>query len=55
MRFDPIDRPKFIEIPCPDDYVDYWTLKRQGYDTVELKMDGIWGCMHVADGKYTIY
>ena len=55
MSFEPIDRPKFVEIACPDDYVDTWTLKRKGYDTVELKMDGIWGCMHIADGKYTIY
>jgi ATP-dependent DNA ligase len=55
MSFTPIDRPKFKEIGITDGYIDAWGLKRQGYDTIELKMDGIWGCMHVCDGKYTIY
>ena len=55
MSFTPIDRPKFVEMSVSDNYIDTWNLKNKGYDTVEMKMDGIWGCMHVCDGKYTIY
>jgi ATP-dependent DNA ligase len=55
MSFEHIDRPKYLEVAVTDHYVDYYHLKQQGYDTVELKMDGIWGCMHISDGKYTIY
>ena len=55
-----IDRPKFKEMTYDEfrfydkNYEPY--VKKHGYfDSVELKMDGIWGCMVVADGKYTIY
>jgi len=31
-------------------------VEKYGYfDSVEMKMDGIWGCMVVADGEYNIY
>ena len=55
-----IDRPKFKEMSY-DEYRFYDknyppAVDKHGYfDSVELKMDGIWGCMVVADGKYTIY
>ena len=55
-----IDRPKFKEMTYDEyrfydkNYEPY--VKKHGYfDSVELKMDGIWGCMVVAAGKYTIY
>jgi len=55
-----IDRPKFKEMSY-DEYRFYDknyppAVDKHGYfDSVELKMDGIWGCMVVTDGKYTIY
>jgi len=45
-----IDRPKFREIR--------WGEHREipeKYDTVQLKMDGIWGCMKVGHGQWGIY
>ena len=55
-----IDRPKFKEMTYDDvrfydknypHHVDKYGY----YDSVELKMDGIWGCMVITDGKYVIY
>jgi len=48
-----IDRPKFTEYTS-----DQLHLFEEGdtrYDTFELKMDGIWGCMMIKDGEYQIY
>jgi len=42
-----IDRPKFKELRYGDDI-------SPEYDLVQLKMDGMWGCMTIADGEYTI-
>lgn len=45
-----IDRPKFREIR--------WGENREipeRFDTVQLKMDGIWGCMKVGHGQWGIY
>ena len=55
-----IDRPKFKEMTYQEfrSYDHNWPscIERHGkFDSVELKMDGIWGCMVIADGKYTIY
>ena len=55
-----IDRPKFNEMTYDDirfydkNYKSH--VERHGYyDTIEMKMDGIWGCMVITDGKYVIY
>jgi hypothetical protein len=55
-----IDRPKFNEMTYDD--IRYYDknykshVERHGYyDTIEMKMDGIWGCMVITDGKYVIY
>ena len=55
-----IDRPKFNEMTYDDirfydkNYRSH--VERYGYyDTIEMKMDGIWGCMVITDGKYVIY
>ena len=50
-----IDRPKFNEMTYDDIryYDKNWTshVEKWGYyDTIEMKMDGIWGCMVVKDG-----
>ena len=45
-----IDRPKFREIR----WGEHREIPEQ-YDTVELKMDGIWGCMKVGHGQWGIY
>jgi len=55
-----IDRPKFKEMTYDEfRYYDHnWPqdIEKYGrYDTVELKMDGIWGCMVIANGEYNIY
>tara|TARA_R110000824_G_scaffold208368_1_gene393969 strand:- start:1238 stop:2122 length:885 start_codon:yes stop_codon:yes gene_type:complete len=53
-----IDRPKFKEMTY-DEFRRYdprWLREgEEKYDTVELKMDGIWGCMVIANGEYNIY
>ena len=51
-----IDRPKFKEMSY-DEFRGYdhnWSshVERYGrFDSVEMKMDGIWGCMVIKDGK----
>ena len=45
-----IDRPKFRELR----YGETKVIPRE-YDMVQLKMDGIWGCMTISDGKWTIH
>ena len=45
-----IDRPKFRELR----YGKTKVIPRE-YDLVQLKMDGIWGCMTISDGKWTIH
>jgi len=53
-----IDRPKFAEMTYNDfRYYDpnYLSEGQRKYDTVELKMDGIWGCMVIANGEYKIH
>ena len=45
-----IDRPKFRELR----YAETKVIPRE-YDLVQLKMDGIWGCMTISDGKWTIH
>ena len=42
------DRPKFNELR-PQDSIP------EEYDIVQLKMDGIWGCMVVNDGAWSLY
>ncbi len=55
-----IDRPKFKEMTY-DEFRYYdknytHTVEKYGYfDSVEMKMDGIWGCMVVKDGEYKMY
>jgi ATP-dependent DNA ligase len=55
-----IDRPKFKEM----DYEEFRyydknyarSVDQHGYfDSVEMKMDGIWGCMVIKDGEYKMY
>ena len=46
-----IDRPKFRELHLSEIDED----GPEGYDLVQLKMDGIWGCMVIRDCKYVIY
>ena len=45
-----IDRPKFREMR-------YEAIRDipEKYDIIQLKMDGIWGCMDIKDGVYKIY
>ena len=45
-----IDRPKFREIR----WGEHREIPEQ-YDTVQLKMDGIWGCMKIGHGQWGIY
>ena len=42
------DRPKFREFKDND-------IIPEEYDIVQLKMDGIWGCMVVGEGQWTLY
>ena len=44
-----IDRPKFTELR----YYEGMTIPEE-YDLVQLKMDGMWGCMTISKGEYTI-
>ena len=46
-----IDRPKFKELT----YQQVSNSVPEEYDMIQLKMDGIWGCMVVKDGMMTIY
>jgi ATP-dependent DNA ligase len=48
-----IDRPKFRELHLSE--IDIGTLEAEGYDMVQLKMDGIWGTMAISNGEYTIH
>ena len=55
-----IDRPKFTEMTYEEwrYYDKNWPscVEKHGYfDSVEMKMDGIWGCMVVKDGTYKMY
>jgi len=45
-----MDRPKFKELR----YYDGMTIPEE-YDIVQLKMDGMWGCMVMSCGEWTIY
>ena len=45
-----IDRPKFRELS----FGEHREIPEQ-YDTVQLKMDGIWGCMKIGHGQWGIY
>jgi len=45
-----IDRPKFRELR----WEEHRTIPEQ-YDIVQLKMDGIFGCMKVSHGQWAIY
>ena len=44
-----IDRPKFKELR----YYEGMSIPEE-YDLVQLKMDGMWGCMTISKGEYTI-
>ena len=46
-----IDRPRFREFAL-DELVE--GKAPESYDLVQLKMDGIWGCMTLSQGEYTI-
>jgi len=46
-----IDRPKFKELT----YEQVTDSVPENYDLVQVKMDGIWGCMVIKDGQLTIY
>ena len=46
-----IDRPRFREFTL-DELVE--GKSPESYDLVQLKMDGIWGCMTLYQGEYTI-
>ena len=46
-----IDRPRFREFTL-DELVE--GKSPESYDLVQLKMDGIWGCMTLQHGEYTI-
>ena len=48
-----IDRPKFRELHRAE--IDIDNLSSEGYDIVQLKMDGIWGAMTISNGEYTIH
>ena len=45
-----IDRPKFKELR----YYDGMSIPQE-YDIVQLKMDGMWGCMVMSCGEWNIY
>ena len=45
-----MDRPKFKELR----YYDGMTIPEE-YDMVQFKMDGMWGCMVMSHGEWTIY
>ena len=45
-----MDRPRFRELI----YEDGMTIPEQ-YDIVQFKMDGMWGCMVMSHGEWTIY
>jgi len=47
-----IDRPRFRELHFSE--IDQHAGP-EGYDLVQLKMDGIWGCMVISFGEWTIY
>ena len=47
-----IDRPKFKEIRFED--TEAWSSAPEKYDTVEIKMDGIWGAFTVGYGEWMI-
>ena len=46
-----IDRPKFRELHLSE----IGEVGAEGYDLVQLKMDGIWGCMVISNGEWRIY
>lgn len=48
-----IDRPKFRELHLSE--INIEELEAEGYDMVQLKMDGIWGTMSMSNGEYTIH
>ncbi len=48
-----IDRPKFRELHLSE--INIGELESEGYDMVQLKMDGIWGTMSISNGEYTIH
>jgi len=48
-----IDRPKFRELHYSE--INSHTMRSEGYDLVQLKMDGIWGSMHIGMGQWSIY
>jgi len=47
-----IDRPKFKEIRFED--TEAWSSAPEKYDTVEIKMDGIWGAFTIGYGEWMI-
>ena len=47
-----IDRPKFKEIRFED--TEVWSSNPEKYDTVEIKMDGIWGAFTIDKGEWNI-
>lgn len=51
MRLKHVDRPKFRELTREE----IGEHGPEGYDLVQLKMDGIWGCMIIKGGKWKIY
>ena len=50
MSDEVIDRPKFRELRW-DEYREI----PEEYDIVQLKMDGIWGCMKISNGNGYIF
>ena len=51
MRLKHVDRPKFRELTREE----IGEHGPEGYDLVQLKMDGIWGCMVIGDGQWALY
>tara|TARA_R100000458_G_scaffold38075_2_gene35569 strand:+ start:3191 stop:4039 length:849 start_codon:yes stop_codon:yes gene_type:complete len=51
LNVEKIDRPRFREYTL-EELVEGKSPEK--YDLVQLKMDGIWGCMTMKDGEYTI-
>jgi ATP-dependent DNA ligase len=47
-----IDRPKFKEIRYEE--AEVWSSAPEIYDTVEIKMDGIWGAFSIDNGDWAI-
>ena len=45
-----VDRPKFRELIYREDR----EIPEQ-YDMVQMKMDGIWGCLIINNGQWAIY